>query len=148
MSTLVLQLESTIDTASKRIKLLSDIDTRPQPSKWSKKEILGHLCDSGTVNHKRFVNILTSKESITITGYNQELWVQAHNYQRSFSSDEILQLWQSINKQIIKLLTNVKDAQWQLPCKTEEQNIVTFEWLVTDYIDHMDHHLKQIFADY
>ncbi|WP_017151529.1 DinB family protein [Bacillus bingmayongensis] len=146
MSTLAIQLENTIHTASQKVILLSDMDIKPTPTKWSKKEILGHLCDSGTINHKRFVDILTSKETITLTGYDQDSWVYAHNYQQSFSSNEILKLWEAINIQIIKLLTNVKTEQWQLPCRLEDQQEVTLEWLVTDYINHMNHHLAQIFT--
>ncbi|MFD0770267.1 DinB family protein [Bacillus sp. CGMCC 1.60114] len=125
------------------------MDDKPNPSKWSKKEILGHLCDSASVNHKRFVEILISKEPITIHSYsyNQDLWMQVHNYQHTFSTEELLHLWISLNKRIIKLLTNVTEKQLQLPCKTEDQNIVTLEWLVTDYIDHMNHHFKQIFDE-
>ncbi|KEK22355.1 DinB family protein [Bacillus gaemokensis] len=147
MPTLAIQLENTIHTASQKIILLSNMDVKLTPAKWSKKEILGHLCDSGTVNHKRFVDILTSKESITINGYDQNSWVQAHNYQQSFSSNDILKLWEAINNQIIKLLDNVKNEQWHLTCKLENQNVVTLEWLVTDYIDHMNHHLNQIFTN-
>ncbi|MDZ5608554.1 DinB family protein [Bacillus pseudomycoides] len=146
MSTLAIQLENTIHTASQKMILLSDMDIKLTPTKWSKKEILGHLCDSGTINHKRFVDILTSKETITLTGYDQDSWVYAHNYQQSFSSNEILKLWEAINIQIIKLLTNVKTEQWQLPCILEDQQEVTLEWLVTDYINHMNHHLAQIFT--
>ncbi|MBY0598605.1 DinB family protein [Bacillus bingmayongensis] len=146
MSTLAIQLENTIHTASQKVILLSDMDIKLTPTKWSKKEILGHLCDSGTINHKRFVDILTSKETITLTGYDQDSWVYAHNYQQSFSSNEILKLWEAINIQIIKLLTNVKTEQWQLPCRLEDQQEVTLEWLVTDYINHMNHHLAQIFT--
>ncbi|WP_347269301.1 DinB family protein [Bacillus sp. TL12] len=146
MSTLATQLENTIHTASQKMILISDMDIKLTPTKWSKKEILGHLCDSGTVNHKRFVDILTSKKTITLTGYNQDSWVYAHNYQQSFSSNEILKLWEAINTQIIKLLNNVKNEQWQLICKLENQQEVTLEWLIKDYIDHMNHHLTQIFA--
>ncbi|WP_243523445.1 DinB family protein [Bacillus pseudomycoides] len=146
MSTLATQLENTIHIASQKMILISDMDIKLTPTKWSKKEILGHLCDSGTVNHKRFVDILTSKEFITLTGYDQNSWVYAHNYQQSFSTNEVLKLWEAINTQIIKLLDNVKNEHWQLTCKLEDQQEVTLEWLVTDYIEHMNHHLTQIFT--
>ncbi|WP_459500189.1 DinB family protein [Bacillus sp. C1] len=146
MSTLATKLEQTIQTASQKMILLSDMDIKLSPAKWSKKEILGHLCDSGTVNHNRFVNILTSKESIILSGYDQDLWVYAHNYQHSFSTNEIIKLWEALNTQIIKLLNNVKNEQWQLTCKLEDKQEVTLEWLVIDYIDHMNHHLDQIFT--
>ncbi|HDX9579952.1 TPA: DinB family protein [Bacillus pseudomycoides] len=147
MSTLVSQLENTISNIPKQFSALSNIEHKPHPSKWSKKEILGHLCDSGSVNHKRFVDILISSEPVTIHSYNQDLWVEIHNYQHTFSTEEILHIWISLNKRIVNLLSNVTEKQWLLPCKTEDQDIVTLEWLVTDYIDHMNHHFKQIFGE-
>jgi F0F1-type ATP synthase delta subunit len=141
------QLEGIIQDIPEKVLSLTDIDDKPTPSKWSKKEILGHLCDSASVNHKRFVEILISKEPIVIGGYNQDLWVQVHNYHSKFSVGEILNLWTSLNTQIVNLLSTITDKQMELQCKTEEQKTVTLEWLVTDYIDHMNHHLKQIFTE-
>ncbi|WP_338021796.1 DinB family protein [Bacillus pakistanensis] len=138
------QLEGIIQVVPKKVLSLTDIDYKPRPSKWSKKEILGHLCDSANINHKRFVEILISKEPIVISGYNQDLWVQVHQYHSKFSVEEILNIWTSLNTQIIYLLSAITDEQLELQCKTEEQKAVTLEWLVTDYLDHMNHHLKQI----
>ncbi|MDV7698522.1 DinB family protein [Chryseobacterium soli] len=47
------------------------------PEKWSKKEILGHLCDSAFTNIRRFV-ITQYKENENIV-YDQDLWVKAQN---------------------------------------------------------------------
>lgn len=40
-----------------KLSSLSDEDAsqKPNPKKWSKKEILGHLIDSASNNHQRFV---------------------------------------------------------------------------------------------
>lgn len=32
-----------------------NMSVKPLPTKWSKKEIIGHLIDSATNNHQRFV---------------------------------------------------------------------------------------------
>jgi hypothetical protein len=32
-----------------------NMSIKPSPNKWSKKEIIGHLIDSATNNHQRFV---------------------------------------------------------------------------------------------
>ncbi|MBP0725841.1 DinB family protein [Bacillus sp. RG28] len=147
MSELVVELRNLINEVPNKIESLPYVNEKTNPSKWSKIEILGHLCDSGSINHKRFVEILISNEQVTLSGYNQVLWVQVHNYQESYSIKEILNLWRSINERIVKLLSNIKENQWNLSCKLEDQTIVTLEWLVSDYIQHMNHHLKQIFSD-
>ena len=49
------------------------------PEKWSKKEILGHLCDSALSNIRRFV-VTQYKENENIV-YDQDFWVKAQNYQ-------------------------------------------------------------------
>jgi hypothetical protein len=35
----------------------SDAAVKPAPNKWSKKEIIGHLIDSASNNHQRFVRM-------------------------------------------------------------------------------------------
>ncbi|MCQ6268661.1 DinB family protein [Fictibacillus sp. WQ 8-8] len=147
MNKLVSELESNLSSMPKRISKISDLEAKPLPSKWSKKEILGHLCDSGNVNHQRFVDIIASTQVVTLKSYNQDFFVEIHDYQHSFTVEDIIHLWISINKQIAALLVNVSEEQWKLECKVDAQNIQTLEWLVKDYIDHMNHHLGQILAD-
>src|SRR5260370_8815356 len=50
-------LRRTVKEAQGPLQSLSEQETsaHPQPGKWSKKEILGHLIDSATNNHQRFV---------------------------------------------------------------------------------------------
>lgn len=53
----ILRLQFLIDTIP---SLLTEIDevqfsNKPNFEKWSKKEIIGHLIDSATNNHQRFV---------------------------------------------------------------------------------------------
>jgi len=146
MLELVVELRNLINEVPNKIELLPDVNEKINSSKWSKKEIIGHLCDSGSINHKRFVDILISIDQVTLSGYNQVSWVQVHNYQESYSIEEILNLWSTINNRIIKLLSKIDEKQWNLTCKLEDQTIVTLEWLVSDYIQHMKHHLKQIFS--
>lgn len=55
--------------------------------KWSKKEILGHLCDSAFTNIRRFV-VTQYKENENIV-YDQNFWVKAQNYQNTLTSDII-----------------------------------------------------------
>ncbi|WP_267405840.1 DinB family protein [Chryseobacterium sp. GM_Chr_2] len=111
--------------------------------KWSKKEILGHLCDSAFTNVRRFV-VTQYKENENIV-YDQNLWVTAQNYQNIPTSD-IINLWKFLNFQIVNIVENIPDEALQRTCdmtKTEPQ-IFTLEFIINDYISHLQHHLKAI----
>src|SRR6266498_3163064 len=47
---------------------------KPNPKKWSRKEILGHLVDSASNNHQRFVRAQLVEE-LHFRPYEQERWV-------------------------------------------------------------------------
>ncbi|MDN4075000.1 DinB family protein [Fictibacillus terranigra] len=146
MNQLVSELEKILSAVPRKMETVTDFEDKPLPSKWSKKEILGHLCDSGNVNHQRFVDIIASTDVVTLKGYNQDFFVEIHDYQHSFSVEDIIHLWISVNKQITALLVNVSEEKWKLDCRVDAQTVQTLEWLVKDYIDHMNHHLAQILA--
>lgn len=113
------------------------------PEKWSKKEILGHLCDSALSNVRRFV-ITQYKENENIV-YDQNFWVKAQNYQ-NISTSDIINLWKFLNLQIVNVVENISDEDLQRTCdmtKTETK-IFTLEYIINDYIEHLQHHLKAI----
>lgn len=139
------ELESLIQTVSQDILALHNPDDKPNSSKWSKKEILGHLCDSATMNHKRFIDRLYSNEDIKLELYKQNHWVKCNDYQYSYSIDEVLSLWISLNIRIVKTMKNITTEKLALKYIVTENEKVTLEWLYSDYVEHLKHHLKQIF---
>ncbi len=58
-------LKDVVNKSVRELKTLSDVEVeyKENPSKWSKKEILGHLIDSANNNLRRFVNA-SSKEDL------------------------------------------------------------------------------------
>ena len=70
---------------------LSEVDDaaarrRPAPGKWSIKEIVGHLIDSASNNHRRFVEA-QGKDDLICQGYAQDDWVQFQRYQEVALAD-------------------------------------------------------------
>ncbi|MDU0204753.1 DinB family protein [Paenibacillus sp. PFR10] len=129
-----------------KIYALSELDLsdRTQPNKWSKKEILGHLSDSALNNLQRFVRAQYEDQPYVVIKYAQNQWVELMNYQ-SLPIDHILNLWLSLNKQIAEVIAKIPEDKLQNSCKIDEEQTVTLEWLIKDYIEHLEHHLKQIF---
>ncbi|MFJ9461963.1 DinB family protein [Viridibacillus arvi] len=131
----------------KEIKRMSDIDVtkKPSPTKWSKKEILGHLCDSAIMNIERFIKIQYEKQPYVLPTYNQNEWVAKQNYQDT-PIEEILTLFYVLNKQIIAIINNIPNEKRSYLCDIGNNELKTLDWLIQDYYDHMEHHLKkQIF---
>ena len=111
--------------------------------KWSKKEIIGHLCDSAFTNIRRFV-VTQYKENENVV-YDQNEWVKAQNYQ-NVPTNDLIDLWKSLNYQLVHIVENIPDEALQRTCDTTktESRIFTLEFLINDYVDHLQHHLKAI----
>lgn len=114
--------------------------------KWSKKEILGHLCDSALTNIRRFV-VTQYKENENIV-YDQNFWVKAQNYQNTTILD-IVYLWKYLNLQIVNVVENIPGELLDNVCDTtkSEKQAFTLRFIIDDYISHMNHHLKVINND-
>jgi hypothetical protein len=116
-----------------------EFSCKTSPGKWSKKEILGHLVDSAQNNIRRFI-VAQYEEKPKIT-YNQDKWVAISNYQH-YNSVELIELWRLLNKHICQVLKNMSAEAAQRESQTEDLH--TLEWLASDYIKHMKHHLHQV----
>lgn len=112
---------------------------KTSPTKWSKKELIGHLIDSAQSNLRRFV-VAQYEESPAIN-YNQDKWVTINNYQHEDVKD-IIQLWYLLNRQIAFVLKNTSAEMSQRICITSAS--YTIEWLAQDYIKHLTHHIHQV----
>ncbi|CAI8823043.1 DinB family protein [Chryseobacterium sp. IT-36CA2] len=138
-------LRNIIDAELQRFQNISEEEWsyRSSSEKWSKKEIIGHLCDSAFTNIRRFV-VTQYKENENIV-YDQNFWVKAQNYQNVPTSD-LIDLWKSLNYQIVHIVENIPDEALQKTCDTTktEPRIYTLKFIIDDYVDHLQHHLKAI----
>ena len=116
---------------------------KPSPDKWSKKEIVGHLIDSATNNHQRFVR--GQFEMIPEISYNQNKWNQ-YNFYQQISVKQIIAFWNIYNRQLIEIIKRIPPANLKKQIKVGE-SLLTIEFLITDYVEHLEHHLKQV-TDY
>ncbi|WP_174615924.1 DinB family protein [Virgibacillus ihumii] len=116
------------------------ISIRPLPNKWSEKEILGHLCDSAIINIERFIKIQYEETIYVVQSYNQDQWVAVQNYQGR-KIDEIINLFQTLNNQILNIIKNIPDEKLSNLCDIGNNQHKTLEWLIQDYLGHMEHHI-------
>ncbi|GIO34281.1 MULTISPECIES: DinB family protein [Paenibacillus] len=120
-----------------------ELSLRPQPEKWSRKEILGHLCDSALNNLQRFVRSQYEPQPNQIIPYTQDEWVQLMGYQE-LPFDHVLMLWSSLNKQVAAVWERIPAERLDNVFLLGDGQTVTLQWVIDDYVDHLEHHLKQI----
>ena len=141
--TAVDRLENLCKSMPTLLHIISDdeFNYKQTPDKWSKKQILGHLIDSATNNHQRFIR--SQFEYVPIISYDQNKW-NVFNYYQQIKVGQLIIFWASYNLQLVALYKLIPSANLKNECNTGEQNNVTIEWLFNDYVSHLEHHLQQI----
>lgn len=122
-----------------------DFSAKPNPAKWSRKEVIGHLIDSAQNNLRRF--LVGQYDASANIVYEQDFWVSANDYQ-NMKQDEIILLWKLINERICAVLSNMPREAYGKELNTGKGNpeMHSLEWLASDYVKHMKHHLNQVIA--
>ncbi|MBV9988227.1 MAG: DinB family protein, partial [Chitinophagaceae bacterium] len=122
-----------------------ELRKQPAPGKWSRKQLLGHLVDSAINNLKRFTDAQIQEQPYTVISYKQNELVALNNYQE-LPLAHLLQLWQSLNRQIIYVCRLIPEQKLMHPVdpQYEKTGTQTLAWLICDYVAHMQHHVKQM----
>jgi DinB superfamily len=115
---------------------------RPQPGKWSKKEILGHLLDSASNNHQRFVRAALQRE-LTFPGYSQDAMVELQRF-NEMTWEFLITFWASYNLFLANVLSALPADAAPVQCAIGKNPPATLEWIAQDYVAHLKHHLNQI----
>lgn len=145
----------TIEKSAERLLSLSSAasETAPAPGKWSPREVIGHLIDSASNNHQRFVRAQFT-DDLEFHGYEQAEWVGIQGYNAE-PWERLVQLWRLYNLHLLHLISNIStesltkqrrkhnlyEIAWQ-PVPVEQP--VTLEYFIRDYLEHLKHHLRQI----
>ena len=147
----------TIVRATARLNAMSaEQSAEPVADGWSRKETLGHLIDSAANNHQRFVRAQFT-DDLVFSGYEQDQWVSGQNY-RDASWPDLIQFWSAYNLHLHYVVSNIpaevleraraKHTLDQIAFNHVPQHEpATLEYLIRDYMDHLRHHLKQIFGE-
>jgi hypothetical protein len=149
MEKVIEELTRIVETFANKCRELSESEfsDKPNPAKWSKKEVLGHLIDSAQNNIRRFICGQYEHTPPKIV-YDQDFWVGVNSYQ-SESQESVIRHWELINFQIVNVLQSMPEDNYKKLADTGKDDIQlrTLEWLADDYVKHMKHHLNQIFKN-
>src|SRR5688500_3696531 len=136
-------LQTIVDTIPAKIRMIPafEFSNKLSPDKWSKKQIIGHLIDSATNNHHRFVRAQFDHQPTIL--YDQEKWNE-HGYYDQMDGGHLIEFWEIYTRHLIELIRQTPSELLQKECKMEDGSTRTIAWLFDDYVRHMEHHLGQI----
>lgn len=109
--------------------------------KWSLKEIIGHLIDSASNNHQRFVR-LQFDDLLNFPPYDGELWVKTQKY-HDMNWSRIVLLWHNYNCMLINIIGCIESGSLSNVWVKGEDEVITLEALIVAYYRHMEVHIKQ-----
>lgn len=150
------ELQHAIDDALDRLRTVTDARAGEvkRAGQWTPKEIIGHLIDSASNNHGRFVRAQSSDDLIC-QRYDQDAWVAAQGYGNAPWTD-LLDLWHAYNSHLSRIIAlmppetrtrprvrhNLHEVAW---VKVMPEQPATLEYFIGDYLGHLKHHLRQVF---
>jgi len=140
--------------AAELLRVPGDVAARPPaPGKWSIQEIVGHLIDSASNNHQRFVRA-PQMSDLVFPGYDQDAWVASQRYADAPWPD-LVALFHNFNRHLAWLMASTPEEHRERlrhphnldqiafrPVPADQS--VTLDYFMQDYVDHLRHHLRQI----
>lgn len=136
-------LRQTIDKELPVLRALTDAEaSRSVRGGWTGKQELGHLIDSATNNHARFV-VVTLQDNYKGPGYDQEGWVATHGY-ADMPWSTIVDFWYSYNSLLAGLVARIPASRLEAICEIGGSGPLTLAFVIEDYVLHMQHHIDQL----
>ena len=146
MKELSADLLTIIAAAEPRLREVSAAESARSvlPGGWSRRQVMGHLIDSASNNHQRFVRAALSP-SLDFPGYDQEGCVRVEAPQEA-DWELLVSVWAAYNRYLAHVLANLPASKRETLCRIGAHDPVTLEFLARDYLAHMARHLGQIGA--
>lgn len=139
------RLRAAIAQEIDRLRLIGEEAAGAHPrgsQSWSKKEELGHLIDSATNNRVRFVKAAL-EGAYQGPGYDGRGWVNLSGY-TDMPWNTLIDLWAGLNSALATTVDRIPEQRLNTTCRIADAKPVTLEFLIDDYILHMQHHLDHI----
>jgi DinB family protein len=146
MNSLSSELSHVISSAESVLKQVSEEESSKPilTGGWSRKQVLGHLIDSASNNHQRFVRAAL-QGSLDFPGYDQQDWVRVQAVEEAHWPT-LVTLWASYNRHLAHIIAHLPPAKLESACRIGSNEPVTLRFIAQDYLRHLLHHLAQLGA--
>jgi hypothetical protein len=140
-------LRRLVEVAEPRLRDISEQEsTKPiLPGGWSRKQVIGHLIDSASNNHQRFVRA-ARQPWLEFPGYDQVGSVRVQAVQDA-DWPLLIALWTAYNRYLAHVIAHLPPSKTETACRIGSGENVSLRFLATDYVSHLVHHFSQIGID-
>lgn len=140
------KLLAIVDVAEPRLRATSPAETSKPilTGGWSRKQVMGHLIDSASNNHQRFVRAAL-QPSLEFPGYDQEGNVRVQAPQEA-DWEILVSLWAAYNRYLAHIIARLPASKLSTLCHIGSGGPKSLDFIATDYVEHLLHHLSQIGA--
>jgi hypothetical protein len=118
-----------------------ELDARPEPGKWSVREIVHHLADSEMTSAIRLRRLI-AEERPAISGYDEEEFARRLHYDRPIESS--LEAIHAARRSTADLLDRLTETEWKREGTHTESGRYTVENWLEIYARHAHNHAEQI----
>lgn len=140
------QLARVVEAAECKLGTISAMESEEplSPGGWSRKQVIGHLIDSASNNHQRFVRAML-QSSLDFPAYDQDGSIRVQAVQHA-DWGMLVSLWAAYNRYLIHVIANIPASKLPTTCRIGTGQAVTLDFLARDYLAHLVHHLNQMGA--
>lgn len=107
-------------------------------SKWTVKEILGHLVDSAVNHHQYWVRLHDG--DLRFPPYDQDVWVDRAGYS-DFPWQDLIRLWSGHNRLMASIAMQIPLEALHNRWHDKDRDLKN---LLDHYVEHLRHHLASI----
>ncbi|PYT12244.1 MAG: DinB family protein [Acidobacteria bacterium] len=139
------RLKETVQEEGAKLRAVPEREAAARPGGgegWSRKQELGHLIDSATNNRMRFI-VAVLNRNFTGPTYDGRGWVELGGYADAPWAD-LVELWVRSNDALARVIERIPNERLSAHCKVGDADPVSLEFLIDDYLLHMQHHLDHI----
>lgn len=138
------ELIRVVDAAVLNLRTLdvSVVTQRKTEGKWSLQETLGHLIDSASNNHQRFVRAQETDE-LASPSYNGDAWVCNQCYNDE-SWKNLVEFWRLYNLHLAHVIRCIPQEKRSVVCRIGDHEPLTLQVLAQSYLDHLKGHLQKM----
>jgi hypothetical protein len=109
---------------------------------WSRKQVLGHLIESASNNHQRFVRAALA-DALEFPAYDTPGSVRVAAVE-SMEWSILVDLWVSYNRYLAHVICHLPPSKLSVVCRIGSNAPLALGDLAKDYVRHLRHHLEQI----
>src|ERR1700722_4200124 len=135
------ELARMVDAAEILLRRVSEEESgRPAlPGGWSRKQLLGHLIDSASNNHQRFVRAALA-DALEFPAYDTPGCVRIQAVE-SAAWPMLVDLWASYNRYLAHVISHLPAAKLSVVCRIGSHSPASLLSLAADYVRHLEHPL-------